>query len=366
MSENETVECGCCGGAGRNEPDRFEDEKRFTSGTIDTPAGPVPVVPAELSRRDRWGFWKVRLGIFRMSYKVRPGLYAVGRPGPGSPVFASANYKASFDRLRQGLAGVDGWILVADTRGINVWCAAGKHTFSAAAIWKAAEEARLASVVSGATLVLPQLSAPGVSARDAEALTGLRAVFGPVRAADIPSFLAAGMTATPEMRRVTFPIGARVALTPMEVLPGLRWGIPVTLALAALGWLRVVPFPGRFLAGFAVAFLAGSVLAPVLLPWIPGRAFSLKGALLGGAWGLLFSLLRGSFAAGTAGWLEAGAAILIFAATAAFLAILFTGSSTFTSMTGVQREMARAVPLMIAAAAAGVALQAAVWLGLGR
>ena len=64
-----------------------------------------------------------------MRYKVDPGLYAVGRPTVESPVLVSANYKLSFDRLRSQLTGLDAWMLVLDTHGVNVWCSAGKGTF---------------------------------------------------------------------------------------------------------------------------------------------------------------------------------------------------------------------------------------------
>jgi len=66
---------------------------------------------------------------FRMSYAISPGLYAVGNPTKESDVFVSANYKLSFDVLRRELKGFNAWILVLDTKGINVWCAAGKGTF---------------------------------------------------------------------------------------------------------------------------------------------------------------------------------------------------------------------------------------------
>lgn len=78
---------------------------------------------------DRLGAWKARWGIGRMNYRVEPGLYRLGKPDRRSPVFVSANYKMSFDILRSSLAGRDCWILVLDTKGINVWCAAGKGTF---------------------------------------------------------------------------------------------------------------------------------------------------------------------------------------------------------------------------------------------
>ena len=92
----------------------------------------IPVVSTALKAGDRWGSIKARWGINRMRYGVLPGLYAVGSPGADSLVFVTANYKMSFDALRSSLVGLDAWILVLDTKGINVWCAAGKGTFGTA------------------------------------------------------------------------------------------------------------------------------------------------------------------------------------------------------------------------------------------
>ena len=98
-------------------------------GSVKTPTGEVPQVSTRLTLRDRMGTWKARWGVGRMHYAIAPGLYAVGTPTDESPVLVTANYKMSFDRLRSQLTSLDAWILVLDTQGINVWCAAGKGTF---------------------------------------------------------------------------------------------------------------------------------------------------------------------------------------------------------------------------------------------
>ena len=78
---------------------------------------------------NRWDHFLARWAINRGGHRVAPGLYALGNPTADSPVFVSANYTLSFDALREALAGMAGYILVLDTQGINVWCAAGKGTF---------------------------------------------------------------------------------------------------------------------------------------------------------------------------------------------------------------------------------------------
>jgi hypothetical protein len=124
-----------------------------------------PQVSTRLNRTDILGSFKARWGSSRMNYSVEPGLYGVGRPTAVSPVLVSANYKMSFDRLRKTLSGLDLWILVIDTKGINVWCAAGKGTFGTEELVGRIGQVRLGDVVSGRSLILPQLGAPGAQRR---------------------------------------------------------------------------------------------------------------------------------------------------------------------------------------------------------
>ncbi len=365
----DTARSGCAGGPDSVPvPDSPGSEAAGTcapwiAGEIDSAAGPVPTVRTRLSLRDRLGALAARCTIGRMRYRVHPGLYAAGRPGPESPVLVSANYKMSFDRLRSVLGGRNAWILVLDTRGINVWCAAGKGTFGTAEIVKRVEAGRLERIVSHRRLVVPQLGAPGVSAHEVRERCGFRVEYGPVRAEDLPSFLDAGMKASPEMRRVRFGLEDRAVLIPVEVVTWGRFALPAAAALLALGALgghgnaaagiRAAGVPGALLT--LAAFLAGSVLGPLLLPWLPGRAFAVKGAVLGLA-------LTGALAA--AGRLTGSpvpplhlaAWLLLAPAITSFVLMNFTGATTFTSMSGVLREMRFAVPAQIAAAALGLGL----------
>jgi hypothetical protein len=312
--------------------------------------------------RDRLGHWKVRWGIGRRSFRVEPGLYALGAPDAGSPVLASANYRLSFDHLRRALAGRDAWILVLDTRGVNVWCAAGKGTFGTGELISRIAAVGLAGRVGHRTIVVPQLGATGIAAHEVRGATGFAAVFGPVRAADLPAFLDAGMAATPAMRRVTFTFGERLALVPVELVQSAGWAAPLLgLLLLAAGvvpggfsWGALLSRAPATAAACLGALVAGSALTPLLLPWIPGRAFALKGALLGARWALFAAaaLLRDEPAAPLAGW----AALLT--AASAFCAMQFTGSSVITSLSGVRREMRLALPLQIAGVVLGVVLVA--------
>jgi acetyl-CoA decarbonylase/synthase complex subunit gamma len=333
-------------------------------GSVETSAGEVPRVSRRWSLRDRLGALAVRLGIGRMDYRVEPGLYAAGEPDEECPVFVSANYKLSFDHLRTALGGRDGWILVLDTRGINVWCAAGKGTFGTEEVVRRADEAGLTEVVDHRRLVLPQLGAPGVAAHEVQRRTGFSVTYGPVRAEDLPAFLDSGMEASPEMRRVRFGLKDRLVLVPVEVVGGAKTFALPALAVAALiglagGGLDASGFltnAGRALALLVSALLAGAALTPALLPWIPGRAFSLKGAILGAVPAIVWGAAALRDGAGIGDGLECGGWLVLLPAVAAFYAMNFTGASTYTSLSGVRREMRIAVPLQAAGAVLGLVL----------
>jgi hypothetical protein len=287
-----------------------------------------------LTSADRWDHFLARIGVRRNAHRVEPGLYAVGSPGPNAPVFVTANYTLSFDALRSALEGIDGYALVLDTQGINVWCAAGKGTFGTDEIVARVMASRLKEVVRHRKLILPQLSAPGVAAHEVKKRTGFGVEYGPVRAADLPEYLKTHQ-AGPEMREVRFTLRDRVVLVPVEVLQSL---LPM---LAAAIVLYFVGGPVSALAGLA-AVLAGNVLFPILLPWIPTHDFSTKGFLLGVLVALPFALSVIWRHPTWVWWRQVGQALeflLAMPAATAFVALNYTGSTTFTSRSGVRREM---------------------------
>ncbi len=327
------------------------------TGVLETPVGRVPRVQARLSAADRLGGCKVRWGIGRMDYTVVPGLYALGEPGAESPVLVSANYKLSFDSLRQELDGLDAWLLALDTNGINVWCAAGKGTMGSSTLSLAVKGANLKKLVSHRRLVVPQLAGPGVSAHWVKRHTGFTVTWGPVQAADLPRFLERGMKAEPKTRLKEFPLYDRAVLVPMELVPALKF-LPLAAVLWLIAWLAGSPGLGLYAAA---ALLAGSVTAsvagPLLLPWLPGRAFALKGIWLGLLTAaVLMSLWRPE------GRLLAAAATLIVTSLSSLTLMNFTGASTYTSLSGVRREMRLFVPLQVLGGALGLAAWAlALW-----
>ncbi len=311
---------------------------------LDTPAGPVPRIASELGISDHLGACKARWGLGRMSFIVPPGLYAIGHPSATDPVLITANYKMSYDLVRRSLSRRNIWLLVLETYGINVWCAAGKGTFGTSELVRRIKATGLDKVVSHRRLILPILGAPGVAAHEVARRTGFKVNYAAIRAADLPEYLDNGMVTAPEMRQLTFTLYERLVLVPVELVMGLK-----SVAIIGVALLLLISLLGNFTAGisgfcaYLGACLSGIVIGPLLLPWLPGRSFAVKGAVIGLLWSGLFYLL-----AGGAGWNGAvtAAVFLALPAVSAFYTLNFTGCSTYTSRSGVKKEMRIALPTM--------------------
>ncbi len=320
-------------------------------------------VSSEWLRSDYLGSIKCRISnSFRMKYKIEPGLYAIGEPDANSDVFASANYKLSFDILRKELNGLSAWILVLDTKGINVWCAAAKGTFGAEELVKRISKVKLINFINHRRIILPQLGAVGVNADAVFKQTGFKVYFGPVYAKDIKTYLNAGRRKTPEMREIQFSMFDRLILTPREIIPAISkflifavivllfFGIQPTGILFKSSWV----YGGPFLLLGLTSIIAGSFITPVVLPFIPFRSFAVKGWITGM---LLAMLVIFSFnLPEQKNILIFIAEIIFFPMASSYLALQFTGSTTFTNMSGVKKELKIALPVYLISAAISVVL----------
>lgn len=318
-------------------------------------------VSTVLSSSDFWGAVKVRWGINRDKYMVDPGLYAVGTPGTNSDVYVTANYKLTFDHLRKNLSDIDGWILVLDTKGVNVWCAAGKGTFGTLELVNRIKMVSLESIVNHKRLILPQLGATGVAAHIVREETGFNVHYGPVLASDISKFVQAGYRAHKNMRKVKFGFNSRLKLIPNDFLYGKYYLLSAILILYLLSGLNAYGISFRNFSGNGgpailmvfMAYFAGIVITPMFLPYIPGRYFSIKGFFSGMlifiGYLILPALKNNLF--------EILSWFFIVGAISSFTAMNFTGSSTFTSLSGVKKEIKLFVPLQISMAVIGIILQ---------
>lgn len=360
-------ECGsnqnscCCGGSSVSKSScepitKYDTKQRWIVGEVSTSQGTVPQVCTKLYFADIWGTCKVRFGIDRMNYKINPGLYAVGTPDSTSPVLVTANYKLTFDALRKELDGLNAWIMVLDTKGVNVWCAAGKGTFGTKELLNRISKTRLSGIVSHKILILPQLGAPGISAHEVAKQSGFKVVYGPIRAADIKEFLKAGMKAKEEMREVKFNIIDRVVLTPIELISTFKIAMLVFGFMFLVNLIAVNPFGMTDFYALMGAFVVGTVITPVFLPWIPLRAFAAKGWIMGLIWAVTVNILNGWPSIPEYGILKTAAYLLILPSIAAYYAMNFTGSSTYTSFSGVIKEMKVAVPVICVTIGLGIVI----------
>lgn len=364
MFQPEPDNAPCCGAPPG--PPSSPDERPgyrlcpFVERFVETPQGMVPRVKTRLGVGDWLGALGARLGISRDRYRIAPGLYAVGEAGPEAPVLVTANYKLSFDALRRQLAGVAAWILVLDTRGVNVWCAAGKKTLSTAEVIRQVERTSLAQVVSHRELILPQLAAPGVAGHQVRKGCGFSVIWGPIKACDLKPYLGAGRETTEAMRALTFTLAERVVLIPVEIsliLTPSLWVVLAICALSAVGphWSWVMSWHRALHLGVAygVGVLSGAVAVPILLPWLPWRSFYLKGALAGLVGGLLAVLgLK------VLGW-PALAMVLVSMAVSSYAAMNFTGATPYASPSGVEKEMRQGIPAQMVALVVALVL----WVG---
>ena len=331
----------------------------FIVGSLQLNSVSIPVISDFLNFGDILGAIKARWAINRNNYKINPGLYAIGKPNENSNIFVTANYKLSFDHLRKNLKSIDSWILILDTKGINVWCAAGKGTFGTEELIKQIQQTKLVEIVNHKKIILPQLGAVGVSAHDVKKITGFHVIYGPVKASDIPDFINNKFTASREMRTVFFPFFERIKLIPVEIIGHFQYlifAIAVFFILAGInsnGYSVDKAFDGglKAMVMLLAGFLSGVAIAPALLPYIPVKQFFMKGAILAYIiTGLLIYFFPGISLFENISW------FFIVPAVSAFIAMNFTGTSTYTSLSGVLKEMKLAIPLQIIFAFIGLVL----------
>jgi len=245
---------------------------------------------------------------------------------------------------------------VLDTKGVNVWCAAGKGTFGTKELINRVFKTRLSEIVSHKTLILPQLGAPGISAHEVTKNTGFKVIYGPVRASDIKTFINSELKATKEMRTVEFTTLDRLKLTPVEVTNSLKLSITIFAIMFLINLIAFNKFGITDFYSYIGVLLIGCLITPVLLPWIPGRAFALKGWILGLLWAVFVVFINGWPTSNSFGLLKGIGYLLVLPSVSAYFAMNFTGSSTYTSLSGVLKEMRAVIPPIVVTISLGVLL----------
>ena len=171
---------------------------------------------------------EVLLMLLRLfPWSTEPGLRSVGDPSPSSPVLVTGNYDLTVRRLLRALEGLDAWVVVAPSRGINVWCAAAGGHLTSHQVVTALKTSGVAERVEHRRAILPQLAATGVQAREVSQRCGWKLRFGPVYAEDLPRYLAQHEKKSDDMRRVRFGVAERLEMA-------VAWAAPTSLVFAAV------------------------------------------------------------------------------------------------------------------------------------
>jgi NAD-dependent dihydropyrimidine dehydrogenase PreA subunit len=175
-----------------------------------------------------------------LPFPCKTGLVRIGNPGRNAPVLLTCNFRLTVERVRRALEGIDSYLLVANSRGVNVWCAATGGLLTHHDVVSVLKTSGIQDVVDHRQVILPQLAATGIEGNIIHKKTGWRVIWGPVYAASIPGFLSRGLEKTVEARSVRFPWPQRVEMA-------VAWAFPISLlSLLMLPFWRegVLPLVG--------------------------------------------------------------------------------------------------------------------------
>ncbi|UCF99889.1 MAG: 4Fe-4S binding protein [Spirochaetaceae bacterium] len=207
------------------------------------------------------------------------GVYPGGvYPGVHPPVLVTGNFELTLRRVCSALRNLDCWLLVCESRGVNVWCASMAGYFTTDSVVRAIQTTNLAERVSGRTLILPQLCASSISLEELKTRTGFSAHFGPLYIRDMQRFLK--NPSDPAIRQADFPLGARLE---MALGSPLLLSIVVTLVYNFIGL-------GHLLVVLPLLYLA-SLIQGFIFPVRPLRRIGPWALLYGAALFLLTGLL---------------------------------------------------------------------------
>jgi NAD-dependent dihydropyrimidine dehydrogenase PreA subunit len=206
---------------------------------------------------------------------IPTGLTRIGNPDHDSPVLVTCNFYLTVRRLMRNLRESDVWLLVVDSKGVNVWCAAGGEEFNTRSVVSAVRTSGISDLVDHRTLILPPLGAPGIRGKDIEDQIGWFVRWGPVRAKDIPLFLASGQHRSEEMKRVTYSWIERLDTALGSLFP--------FYLIGAIGFLV---FGRQLLLHYLLVGIAAFLFFMLSCPWLPGKRGLTKAIFLNVVLGL--------------------------------------------------------------------------------
>jgi NAD-dependent dihydropyrimidine dehydrogenase PreA subunit len=162
-----------------------------------------------------------------LPWPCETGVVTIGNPSRNSPVLLTCNFRLTVERVKRSLEGIDAYLLVANSRGVNVWCAATGGLLTDHAVVSVLKTSGIEDLVDHRQVILPQLAATGVETKAVQRRTGWRVVWGPARADAVPAFLEAGLEASRDMRSVGFRWPERIEMA-------IAWAFPISVVACLL------------------------------------------------------------------------------------------------------------------------------------
>jgi NAD-dependent dihydropyrimidine dehydrogenase PreA subunit len=176
--------------------------------------------------------WETFHIFFRnFNFPCELGLRRVGAPDARSPVFLSGNYTLTVQRVLRKLRGYDCYLLVANSRGSNVWCAAGMNEFTEFDVIDVINVSGIKDIVQHRRIIAPVYAAPGIDIRAIKRETGFNIQWGPTHLDDLPRYIANGLKRTNDMFQVKFGLQDR-----LEQALCTSWCYAMTLAAVLIFW----------------------------------------------------------------------------------------------------------------------------------
>jgi len=251
-----------------------------------------------------------------LPFPTKTGLRVFSKPNRHSPVLVTANFDLTVRRVTKVLTQnqIDCYLLVVNTKGINVWCAAKGGHFTADQVVSVIKTSGISELVDHRQLILPQLCACGVNPREIYNKTGWHTKFGPAYAGYVPQYIESGFQKTVKMNLVEFPIKERLEMAAM-------WAFPMTILigiLSAILWRHLLP------EIIALIWITALFLFTLYF-WLPGKP-SLVAALVTGG---IFAVGIAAFGVFASQWSIKDIWILSLSAVsiAGIIGIDFPGSS---------------------------------------
>jgi NAD-dependent dihydropyrimidine dehydrogenase PreA subunit len=212
-------------------------------------------------------------------------LIKIGKPDRNSPVLVTGNYHLTVLKTRRALKGQNVFLLVADSHGINVWCAAAGGHFTHHDVIRALNISGIERLVDHRAVIIPQLAACGVEARFIEERTGWKVKWGPVDIRDFGEYWEGGQKKSIEMSVVRFPLSTR-----MEMAAAWAFWMSAVYALVLLFIRSSAILPAVIMVWF-LSLLVFS-LFPFYFPLLrPKKKEKLTGKQRAGRWIFLASFM---------------------------------------------------------------------------